>query len=192
MWHFWEKDHPEFSVKLTGNNNKHEHFFATNATKRLNVIIRLLDSPNCAENDGQMGNPLDEHEKMPCNKIRLLQLSLPRGFQVHRHVTACRIITETSGSTTVTDTSFQMTNFSCMSTNKKKNQKAQKYMLTHGVGVVKRVNVSWQVGRDQAGPMFGVKTVTCEYSWHSSETHSHKTSSSVWEKEVKRRLGSTS
>lgn len=58
---------------------------------------------HCPENDGQMAGTLEEYEKMSCNKIQLLQLSLPWGFQVQRHVTACMIINRSSDSMHVTD-----------------------------------------------------------------------------------------
>lgn len=40
MWHFWLVDHPEFSVKTTGNNNKHEPIFVKKTYRMWwNVII---------------------------------------------------------------------------------------------------------------------------------------------------------
>lgn len=56
----------------------------------------------------------------------------------------------------------------CIS-NSKKSQKVHINMCWH----LKKVNVSWQVGRDSTSPMFRGETVTCNYSWHSSEAYTH-------------------
>lgn len=61
----------------------------------------------------------------------------------------------------------------CMSNSKEQSESTHKYMLTLKEGLLKKVNVNWQVGRDSTSPMFRGETVTCNYSWHSSETHSH-------------------
>lgn len=47
---------------------------------------RELDGPIGPGNDGQMARTLAEYEKMTCNRIQVLQLGLPWGFQVQRHI----------------------------------------------------------------------------------------------------------
>ena len=44
-------------------------------------------------------------------------------------------------------------------------------MLTLKEALLRKENMSWQVGRDKTSPVFRGETVTCNYSWHSSETH---------------------